>query len=65
MAKKETDIIEAKKIDAYKKLIATIPGIELKGDNIPYTSCNGHMFSYFEKMGLLVCACPKKRGKHF
>ena len=29
----------------YEALIATIPAIERKGDNNPYTSLNGNMFT--------------------
>ncbi len=30
----------------YEKMIAAVPGVEQKGANMPYTSVNGHMFSY-------------------
>ncbi|MGA7558021.1 MAG: hypothetical protein WCF61_12465 [Terriglobales bacterium] len=32
-------------VDLYDQLIATIPGIERKGDANPYTSLNGNMFT--------------------
>ena len=41
------------KISLYEKLVATIPAIELKGATMPYTSCNGHMFSFLDKDGNL------------
>ena len=43
------------KLEFYDKLIANNPTIERKGKTTPYTSINGHMFSFFskeEKMGL-------------
>lgn len=56
--KKETHTIPQDKMDAYKKLIATHSEIELKGATIPYTSFNGHMFSYFEKDGTFGLRLP-------
>jgi TfoX/Sxy family transcriptional regulator of competence genes len=37
--------IAAEKIALYEKLLATIPGIERKGADNPYTPLNGNMFS--------------------
>ena len=37
--------IPAGKIKLYERLLSTIPGIERKGANNPYTSLNGNMFS--------------------
>lgn len=42
----------------YEKLVATCPGVERKGDTMPYTSLNGHMFSYLAKTGELVLRLP-------
>src|SRR5262249_42230938 len=39
------------KLALYEKLVATHPNVERKGDTIPYTSLNGHMFSYIGKNG--------------
>ena len=38
----------------YDKLIATQPGIERKGAKNPYTSMNGHMFSFLNSEGTLA-----------
>jgi TfoX/Sxy family transcriptional regulator of competence genes len=38
----------------YEKLVATNPAIERKGDTMPYTSVNGHMFSLLTKEGTLI-----------
>jgi hypothetical protein len=40
-------------LEAYDRLIATVPGVERKGATMPYTSCNGHMFSFLAKDGSL------------
>jgi TfoX/Sxy family transcriptional regulator of competence genes len=37
--------IPAEKVELYEKLLATIPEIERKGADNPYTSVNGNMFS--------------------
>ena len=31
---------------SYEALVATGPGVERKGKTMPYTSVNGHMFSF-------------------
>jgi hypothetical protein len=52
----------AKKPDTltlYEKLVATQPGIERKGDTIPYTSVNGHMFSNLTKGGKVSLRLPE------
>ena len=38
-------------LQLYDKLIASNPGIERKGKTMPYTSINGHMFSFLDKDG--------------
>jgi hypothetical protein len=63
--KKEVNNLPQEKLDAYKKLIATNPKIELKGAAIPYTSFNGHMFSYFEKDGTFGLRLPEKEREAF
>jgi hypothetical protein len=65
MAKKQNSTIPQEKLDAYKKLIASNPKIELKGAAIPYTSYNGHMFSYFEKDGTFGLRLPEKVREDF
>jgi len=57
--------VPQEKLDAYKKLIDTNPKIELKGATIPYTSYNGHMFSYFEKDGTFGLRLPEKERDAF
>ncbi len=40
--------------DLYDQLVATNPKIERKGATMPYTSWNGHMFSFLTKSGTLA-----------
>jgi hypothetical protein len=48
------------KLELYAKLIATMPGLERKGDVHPYTSHNGHMFTYLDQTGTLGMRLPEK-----
>src|ERR1700722_14444796 len=57
-AKKESPAIPQENLDYYNKLVITNPKIERKGLTVPYTSCNGHMFSYLEKDGSLGLRFP-------
>ena len=38
----------------YNKLVAMHKDAERKGDTIPYTSLNGHMYSYVSKDGMVA-----------
>jgi TfoX/Sxy family transcriptional regulator of competence genes len=49
----------------YEKLVATNPAVERKGDTMPYTSCNGHMFSLFTKEGQLALRLPEEEREAF
>lgn len=53
------------KLEAYKKLIATKPEIGLKGASMPYTSVNGHMFSFLDKDGNLGLRLPATERSAF
>lgn len=55
---KTVESAPAEKIALYEKLVATLPGAERKGDTVPYTSLNGHMFSYLSKAGKLALRLP-------
>ena len=43
----------------YENLVATNPNVERKGKTMPYTSMNGHMFSYLSKEGQVGLRLPK------
>jgi len=47
------------KIACFDKLFASCPFAVRKGDTIPYTSVNGHMYSYFSKDGFLALRLPE------
>jgi hypothetical protein len=58
-------IISQETLDYYNSLIASNSKIERKGLNVPYTSVNGHMFSYLEKDGSLGLRLPKDLLEEF
>jgi hypothetical protein len=41
-------------LEAYERLLATVPGVERKGDRMPYTSVNGNMYSFLDETGALA-----------
>jgi hypothetical protein len=63
--KKKESTIPAATLALYEKLVATNPSIERKGDTVPYTSHNGHMFSYLEKDGSLGLRMPEDAISEF
>jgi hypothetical protein len=46
-------------------LVATNPKVERKGATVPYTSLNGHMFSYLSKEGKLALRLPAEERTAF
>jgi hypothetical protein len=58
MAKPAPKAIPSDKLALYEKLVATNPAVERKGATVPYTSLNGHMFSYLSKQGKLALRLP-------
>ncbi len=63
--KKEKKIIAPDKLKLYDKLIATNSNIERKGDTIPYTSLNGHMYTFLSNTGSLCIRLPKDERENF
>jgi hypothetical protein len=57
--------IPADKLDLYEKLIGTYPKIERKGAAHPYTSLNGHMFTYLDQTGAMGLRLPKDEVEAF
>ena len=47
------------------EMVRTIPHLEVKGATLPYTSLNGHMFSFLSKDGLVGIRLPEKERKEF
>ena len=46
--------IPADRLALYDRVVATLPGVERKGVTVPYTSVNGHMFSFLTPAGSLA-----------
>ncbi|HAW18717.1 MAG TPA: hypothetical protein DCX14_00905 [Flavobacteriales bacterium] len=40
-----------KNLDHYERLVEQFPSVTRKGKTMPYTSLNGHMFSFLDKEG--------------
>jgi len=62
---KVTAAAPAEKVALYEKLVATNPKVERKGAAVPYTSLNGHMFSYLSKEGKLALRLPEGEREAF
>jgi TfoX/Sxy family transcriptional regulator of competence genes len=52
-------------LNHYEKLVATNPKLERKGATMPYTSVNGHMFSFLTKTGRLALRLPEQDREAF
>jgi hypothetical protein len=52
MSKKKS-LIPLDRLKLYDKLIESDPELERKGKTVPYTSLNGHMFSFLSKDGVM------------
>jgi hypothetical protein len=46
-------------VEHYERLLATLPGLERKGAQLPYTSVNGNMFTVLGADGVLAFAYPR------
>jgi hypothetical protein len=55
----------APELQLYEKLVATNPSVKRKGATVPYTSLNGHMFSYMSKQGRLALRLPPDQREVF
>jgi TfoX/Sxy family transcriptional regulator of competence genes len=53
MPVKKSPTIQANVLQRYSELVSTLPGIEVKGATMPYTSFNGNMFSFLAPDGRL------------
>ena len=54
-----------KNLEWFEKLVATNPRVQRKGDSMPYTSLNGHMFSLLTKEGDLALRLPAEVREAF
>ena len=57
--------IPSEKLELYEKLVQTNPEIPRKGASVPYTSLNGHMFSYLNSDGVLALRLPQGEREKF
>jgi hypothetical protein len=55
----------ATSLELYEKLVATHPKVKRQGASVPYTSLNGHMFSYLGKTGELALRLPAAERELF
>lgn len=53
------------KLTLYQRLVQTIPEVACKGDKNPYTSVNGHMFSYLHPRGAMALRLPESDREAF
>lgn len=51
-------MISASVFESYDALVATHPELERKGNTMPYTALNGHMFSFLTPDGVLALRLP-------
>lgn len=65
MATAKKSAVPGGKVDIYEKLVATIPGIERKGDANPYTSVNGNMFTLLLQSSTLGIRLPADKRQEF
>lgn len=62
---KPTAAVPSDKLELYENLVATNPSVTRKGSTVPYTSLNGHMFSYLSKQGKLALRLPPAEREAF
>ena len=65
MAKPVAKAVPSDKLALYEKLVATNPKVKRQGATVPYTSLNGHMFSYLTKDGELALRLPAAEREAF
>jgi hypothetical protein len=65
MAKPVAGALPLDKLELYEKLVSTNPSVKRKGAAVPYTSLNGHMFSYLSKEGRLALRLPPGEREAF
>ena len=64
MGKAKSSVSE-KTLKHYEKIVATIPDLPRKGAKNPYTSVNGHMFSFLTQEGTLALRLEKEQRDAF
>jgi hypothetical protein len=64
MPKPKKSTIPADKLAQYEKLLSAT-NLDRKGDVHPYTSLNGHMFTYLDQTGVMGLRLPKEEVEKF
>jgi hypothetical protein len=57
--------VPAGSLASYGRLVAAHPRLEIKGAAMPYTSMNGHMFSFLTRSGALALRLPAAEREAF
>jgi TfoX/Sxy family transcriptional regulator of competence genes len=66
MTPQKKNPIPAEKVAVYEKAVATLPGVERKGADNPYTSLNGNMFSLLSAVTeTMALRLPKEEREAF
>jgi hypothetical protein len=65
MSASKKQVPPAEKLELYKRVVATHPEVERKGDSVPYTSLNGNMFSYLHASGAMALRLPSDEREKF
>ena len=55
----------AESLTLYERLVLAKPGVERKGATMPYTSRNGHMFSFLDPAGSMALRLPPDARQEF
>jgi hypothetical protein len=61
----KTTITREEKVELYNMLVASHAEAERKGATIPYTSLNGHMYSFLSKDDTLALRLPEHERRRF
>lgn len=65
MAKAKYNPEQQDKLDLYEQVVAEFPDVKRKGAKNPYTSVNGHMFSFLMQDGVLALRMSKEQRTAF
>lgn len=52
-------------LNRFNQLAATLEDVVIKGKSMPYTSLNGHMFSFLKKDGTMALRLPTEERNEF
>ncbi len=61
----KTPSVPPEALALYEKLVASNPEVDRKGAATPYTSRNGHMFSFLTRTGTLALRLPEDEREAF